>query len=96
MLFLCNIYFLYIKINKFVNKAVFGSCYQWARKPQNYPITASYIDGLTPLQMSYFCMTFSLNFMHLQAFLNKVRRQDIRDCMVVQRGKAHLPPRELV
>jgi len=28
---------------------VFGSCYQWARKPQNYPITASYIGGLTPL-----------------------------------------------
>jgi len=28
---------------------VFGSCYQWARKPQNNPITASYIGGLTPL-----------------------------------------------
>jgi len=28
--------------------AVFGSCKQWARKPQNNPITASYIGGLTP------------------------------------------------
>jgi len=28
------------------DRAVFGSCYRWVRKPQNYPITASYIGGL--------------------------------------------------
>jgi hypothetical protein len=32
----------------YLERAVFGSYHQWARKPQNYPITASYIDGLTP------------------------------------------------
>jgi len=30
------------------DRAVFGSCYQWVRKPQNNPITASYYGGLTP------------------------------------------------
>jgi hypothetical protein len=40
-----------IQVKKMKNNwAVFGSCYQWARKPQNYPITASYIGGLTPIK----------------------------------------------
>ena len=49
-----NVYFLPFFIHTCINVytkyiwVVFGSCYQWARKPQNYPITASYIGGLTP------------------------------------------------
>jgi hypothetical protein len=54
--------------------AVFGSCNQWARKPQNYPITASYIDGLTPKIKMGDLKIF--NWQKQSTDPNKVRRQN--------------------
>ena len=43
---------MYIVCTPIGSRAVFGSCYQWARKPKKYPITASYNVGLTPRHSS--------------------------------------------